>query len=320
MSKDLALALLNHLRREITAFRSKGLEDEAESLEVACDCINSTYKLEDYSPANGTPEISLSYGQSGASATLLASLQSKETGSTASKFDSMTEEEKHILAETHKKEGNKKMSELQYAEAVEQYSQAIKLWPSSSSYFGNRAAAYTYLKQHDLAIEDSYSALRIDPSYTKAYGRLGVAYAALNKTEKALEAYREALKSDPGNQSYKTSIENLEKSISEPPPKAAAPAPAASANPFGAGGMPNFGNLFGGGGMPDIASLMSNPALMNMAQSVMSNPAMMSQMMGSMANNPAMASMMGGLGNMMGGLGNNNGSPASPAEDEEETD
>ena len=40
-------------------------------------------------------------------------------------------------------------------------------------------------------------------------------------------------------------------------------------------GMPGgLGSLLGGGGMPDFASVMSNPAMMQMAQQMMETPGM----------------------------------------------
>lgn len=66
------------------------------------------------------------------------------------------------------------MGTKDYADAIVKYSLAIQLWPSCASYYGNRAAAYSFVGQDDFAIEDCFAALRIDPGYSKAYGRLGL--------------------------------------------------------------------------------------------------------------------------------------------------
>jgi len=74
----------------------------------------------------------------------------------------------------------------------------------------------------------------------------------------------------------------------------------------GGGGMPDLGGLAamlggaggaGGGGMPDLSSIMQNPMMRQMAQSMMSNPEMMSNIM----NNPQLRNMAGRFGGGGGG-------------------
>ncbi|KAK1062865.1 Small glutamine-rich tetratricopeptide repeat-containing protein 2 [Friedmanniomyces endolithicus] len=74
----------------------------------------------------------------------------------------------------------------------------------------------------------------------------------------------------------------------------------------GGGGTPDLGGLAamlggaggaGGGGMPDLSSIMQNPMMRQMAQSMMSNPEMMSNIM----NNPQLRNMAGRFGGGGGG-------------------
>lgn len=126
-------------------------------------------------------------------------------------------------------------------------------------YYGNRAAVYSKLANHNAAIEDCYSALCVDPSYSKAYGRLGLAYSGLNKHTEARDAYLKAVEMEPDNESYKNNLSLAEEKLAQ-----------------GGRGMENS--------MPDLGSLFMNPALMNMARQMMTDPEMqgvMRNLMGS---------------------------------------
>lgn len=164
-----------------------------------------------------------------------------------------------------------------FSDALQCYSDALKLDNKNSVYYCNRAAAYSKLNEHMMAIEDCQKALTIDPLYSKAYGRMGIAYTALDDHESAIECYRKALELDPGNQSYQNNLEISEQKLRE----------MASRGGFNMGPM----------GMPDISSMLSNPAMMQMAQNLMTNP----EMQNMMANIMSGASQQGegGIGNLL---------------------
>lgn len=65
------------------------------------------------------------------------------------------------------------MSSKKYDSAIDSYSSAITLDPSSAVYFSNRAAAYSSKGDHTSAVEDAKRAIEVDPSFVKAYSRLG---------------------------------------------------------------------------------------------------------------------------------------------------
>lgn len=97
--------------------------------------------------------------------------------------------------------------------------------------------------------------MSIDPSYSKAYGRLGLAYSSLQRHKEAKESYQKALEMEPDNESYKNNLQVAEEKLAQP-------------------SMSNMG--LGGSALPgmDLSSLLSNPALMNMARQMLSNPAL----------------------------------------------
>lgn len=124
------------------------------------------------------------------------------------------------------------------------------------------------------------------------------AYYSKEDYESAIEAFENGLKIDPTNANLKTNLEQAKARI----PTISSSSPVASpSSPFpagGAGGMPDLSALAGmfggggggggaGGGMPDLSSLMQNPQIMQMAQSMMANGGMERLM-----QNPAMRNMV----------------------------
>ncbi|GFS03711.1 small glutamine-rich tetratricopeptide repeat-containing protein alpha-like, partial [Elysia marginata] len=191
-------------------------------------------------------------------------------------------------AERLKNKGNDFMKEEKYSDALESYTQAIKLDGKNAVYFCNRAAAFSKLNKHQQAIEDCNRTLSIDPSYSKAYGRLGIAYTALEDHQSAYECYRKALELDPDNQSYQNNLEIAEQKLKD----------AAMQAGFNAGPAGNLGALGGLGNM-DFGSLFNDPNILNMATTMMSNP-QVQQMMANLVGgaNPATAGGSGGGGGL----------------------
>lgn len=186
-------------------------------------------------------------------------------------------ETNNITAESLKVQGNEKLAEKKYAEAVDLYSRAIDMEPSNKIFLSNRAAAYSLMGNHEKAINDCLTAIEIDPGYSKAYSRLGHAYFQLQNYEKSVEAYEKTLSLDPSpndKESLRIAKERLGKVSS------------GSQSP-NAGGLGNFLNnpAFaqmmngGGGGMGALSEMMKNPEIMKMAQDVMSNPEAMKGVM-----------------------------------------
>ena len=179
------------------------------------------------------------------------------------------------------------MTQKLYSEALQSYTAAISLDPSNPVYYSNRAAAHSSLEDHYSAIEDAQKALVVDPKFIKAYSRAGHAYYCLNDFENAVDEYSKGLQLDPQNANLRSGLENSKAKLGTGSPTTSAPPTTAAPR----GGMPDLSSLLGGGGgaggMPDIASMMNNPALMQMAQSMMANGGL-ERMMG----NPSVRNMV----------------------------
>lgn len=276
----LVFSILKFLEDQKT---SGQLDDEAvESLEVAVQCLEQVYKIntseEQFIQKYMVPQNLLDMFN--------AQLLETESDLSTLSLHEPTPEQKEE-AERLKNKGNDFMKEEKYSDALESYTQAIKLDGKNAVYFCNRAAAFSKLNKHQQAIEDCNRTLTIDPGYSKAYGRLGIAYTALEDHQSAYECYRKALELDPDNQSYQNNLEVAEQKL-----KDAAMQAGFNAGP--AGNLGGFGNM-------DFGSLFSDPNIVNMATSMMANPAVQ-QMMANLVGgaNPANAgASRGGLSDLL---------------------
>ncbi|KAK6531459.1 hypothetical protein TWF281_008263 [Arthrobotrys megalospora] len=219
--------------------------------------------------------------------------------------------EDKAAAEALKGRGNQAMAQKKYPEAIDLYSQALKLVPGNPIYLSNRAAAYSASSQHDKARDDAQAAVEADPTYSKGWSRLGLAKFALGDAKGAMVAYEKGIQaegkggSEAMRKGYETAKRRVEEDESTPvsPPPEEPLSRGSAGSPFGGaggGGMPDLSALAGmmgggGGGGPggmDFNSIMSNPMFAQMAQSLMSNPSLMNNLM----NNPKIKDMMSGAG------------------------
>uniref|UniRef100_A0A8W8NRH0 SGTA homodimerisation domain-containing protein n=1 Tax=Magallana gigas TaxID=29159 RepID=A0A8W8NRH0_MAGGI len=238
----LAFSIVKFLKDQTT--QESLSEDAIESLEVAIQCLESAYSIDTQDESH--------IAKYQVQRNLLDIFNSQISSEPESDFSTLslhepTPEEKE-KAEKLKNEGNNFMKEEKFSDALECYSQAVKLDNKNSVYYCNRAAAYSKLNKHVQAIEDCERALNIDPQYSKAYGRMGIAYTALTDHESARECYRKALELDPTNQSYQNNLEIAEQKLKE----AAMQAQSMMQNPNMQQMMANFmSSMSGGGATPE---------------------------------------------------------------------
>lgn len=277
--------------------------EEIESLEVATQCIGETFDVDITNEAQKR-ELSIKPANLLQIFNVFLKTQKKtqetkvDSAPVSQSSKTITDEDKK-KAEEFKSQGNVKVTEKNYTEAVKLYSQAIELVGGNAVYYANRAAAYSQLNDQDNAIKDSLKSAEIDPSYAKAYSRLGHAYYCKEDYSNATEAYKKASELDPNNANIKTALKNCIQRSSSSSAVADSSRSVAEPNPLaGAGGMPGADAL---GGM-DFASLMSNPMIRNMA-----NQFMQSGAMNEMMRDPS--KMMDMAQQFMGGA-NGGGAPA----------
>ncbi|KAJ9152076.1 DnaJ subfamily C member 7-like protein [Pleurostoma richardsiae] len=92
-------------------------------------------------------------------------------------------------AEAFKNQGNKFFKERNYTRAIEEYTRAVDLQPSSATYLSNRAAAYMSANNFEAALEDCRRAAELDPENPKILLRLARIYTSLGQPEEALATF-----------------------------------------------------------------------------------------------------------------------------------
>lgn len=256
--RTLIFAILKFLREE--SKQENIAADLKESLEVASQCLESSYEI------SIDDEICRDNFDSGLD---LIGLAEKSV------IKKVIEPELKETADKFKNEGNDLMKQEKYNEALEKYKAAIEIDASNAVYYCNRAAAYSKISDFTNSIEDCKNALKIDPSYGKAWGRLGLALLSNNQYEEAYEAYNKAIQLEPTNDGYKQNLKIVEDKLKN---MTFANAAAAGGAP---GAMPNIPGMPDMGGMGNIGNMMgmfNNPQFMNMASQLMSDPQMQNVM------------------------------------------
>ncbi|XP_053097084.1 small glutamine-rich tetratricopeptide repeat-containing protein beta isoform X2 [Pangasianodon hypophthalmus] len=245
VEKRLAYSIVQFLRDQTHSGSLNS--DEQESLEVAIQCLETTFKISSSDGQLAAPqplrEIFLN--------ALLKNdiVASQETSPSAEDIE---------RAEQLKNEGNNHMKEENYSCALDCYTKAVHLDQRNAVYFCNRAAAHSKLGNYTEAIGDCERAIAIDPTYSKAYGRMGLALAAMSKFPEAITYFKKALVLDPENDTYKSNLKTAEQKKRESSGSAASVMQNQQVQQLMSGMMSNAvgGPAAGVGGMSDISSLI----------------------------------------------------------------
>ena len=185
-------------------------------------------------------------------------------------------------ADALKLEGNQFLREGKVQEAIEKYNEAIKVDPTQSTYYCNRAAAYSN--------EDCEKAIQINPNYANAYSRLGYAYYQINQIEKARETYKRGLEACPDNQNLKANLDSLGP---EEKPQ----------NNNATGGMdflsglasnPMFAQFASKLSSPEVQAILQEPEMQDLYQKIQANPASLMSYLGDPRMQRLMGAVLGG--------------------------
>jgi serine/threonine-protein phosphatase 5 len=122
------------------------------------------------------------------------------------------EESRRITAEEWKLKGNEFFKRCDFSSAIEAYSKAIALFPTSIMYV-NRATCNFQLENYGSAIADCNSAIDLDAKYGKAYYRRGCCYVNLRKLKEAVEDFTKLCQIDPQNREGRERIKEIKAQI-----------------------------------------------------------------------------------------------------------
>ncbi|KAF0697505.1 Aste57867_11815 [Aphanomyces stellatus] len=102
-------------------------------------------------------------------------------------------------AEEWKTKGNDLYKKADYRGAIDMYTMAIELSPTTAAYYANRAAGYLMLNKFQEAIGDSSRAIAMEPTFLRGYQRKAKAQVALGELEAAIKTYQAGLLKDPND-------------------------------------------------------------------------------------------------------------------------
>jgi len=105
---------------------------------------------------------------------------------------------------TFNNRGNTYFGKRDYAHAIQDYDQAIRIKPNYPEAFNNRGYAYYHQQDYDRAIQNYDQAIKLNPNYAKAFNNRGGAYVDKRQYERALADYEAAAKIDPKVARYKS--------------------------------------------------------------------------------------------------------------------
>ncbi|XP_071378217.1 sperm-associated antigen 1A [Centroberyx affinis] len=96
-----------------------------------------------------------------------------------------------------KLEGNDLVKKGRFQEALEKYSECLKIKPNECPLYTNRAICFLKLNRHEEAKQDCDSALQLEPLNKKAFYRRALAYKGLQDYLSASSDLQEVLQLDP---------------------------------------------------------------------------------------------------------------------------
>ncbi|NXJ58398.1 TTC31 protein, partial [Spizaetus tyrannus] len=95
--------------------------------------------------------------------------------------------------------GNEAAQKGRYAEAVQAFTEAVKLNPREHRLFGNRSYCYEKLQRYEEALRDAQVSLGLQPGWPKGFFRKGKALRGLKRYAEAVSTFEELLRLDGAN-------------------------------------------------------------------------------------------------------------------------
>lgn len=120
-----------------------------------------------------------------------------------------------IEAEKLKDDANQYFKQQDYQEAVNLYTKAIELSPTSAVYHANRSIANLRMENFGYALNDANKCLDLDPKYVKGYYRRAAAFMALGRFKQALKDFETVVRFRPTDQDAKKKVTECGKIVKQ---------------------------------------------------------------------------------------------------------
>lgn len=106
-------------------------------------------------------------------------------------------EQEELTAQRFFEQGFVFYENKKYEEAINSYTEAIKLIPGYAGAYNNRGNIFSFVNKIDNAIEDYTEAIKIDPSYVMAYSNRAVIWIEKGYLDKAINDLDVSIQLDP---------------------------------------------------------------------------------------------------------------------------
>ena len=168
-------------------------------------------------------------------------------------------------ADELKAKGNAALQAEKFEEAIQHYTEAIKIDTNNHILYSNRSAAYAKVGKYAESLQDAEKTINLKADWAKGYSRKGAALELLNRQEEALKTYEQGLKYDPNNQLLMDALKNCKDNLETP----------FSFGGGGGGGMNPFADpkfLANLAMNPKTRGLLSDPEIQNLLKDLQKNP------------------------------------------------
>ncbi len=103
-------------------------------------------------------------------------------------------------------EGNNFFKNKQFAQAIQKYTEAIKIDGNNHTYWSNRSACHAGLDNWEESAKDARQTIIVNKKFIKGYFRLATALKNLNDLDSAREALQRGLVIEPMNSDLKSNM------------------------------------------------------------------------------------------------------------------
>ena len=104
---------------------------------------------------------------------------------------------------------------VQYPEALEHYTEAVKRNPRDHRAYSNRSACYTKLAAWAEGLKDAEKCLELEPTFSKGYSRKGAVLFFMKDYDKAMQAYQQGLELDPESEEFREGVQRCVATINK---------------------------------------------------------------------------------------------------------